>query len=133
MGAPQFYSGDMAHVMATVGGTTIELPARSWKLTIDGKIKDVSNARDGRYRIGGLVDASGSVDMPYDGAIYIPRVKDIITLKLYPNYNGGTGSYFFGLTGIVTTFDPAAQLEGEIVIPINFMLQSGVVTYPTYP
>jgi len=131
--APQFYSGDMAHVVVTFGATTLELPAKGWKLTIDGKTKDVSNARDGRYRIGGLVDANGSVDMPMDGAIYVPRPKDIITLKLYTNYNGGTGNYFYGLTAIVSTYDPATQIEGETMLPINFQLQSGTVTYPAYP
>jgi hypothetical protein len=128
--APEFYSGDMAHCVVTVNGSTFELPARSWNLTIDGKIKDVSNTRDGRYRIGGLVDATGTVEMPLDGAIYTPRPKDVVTLKLYSDYGN---LKFYGLAAIITSQDPNVNLEGEFMVRLPFSLSSGTVTYPTYP
>lgn len=123
MPAGEFHTGDESKV--EVGAQS--LPSRSWSLNITGNVKNVSNTRDGRKRIKGLVDATGSVEMPWDGGVYLPRHGDTMALKLYTST-----TEFFQLSAIVENATPGMNFEGELVYSVAFSLESGTITYPIY-
>lgn len=130
--SPAFHSGPSG-LLKIPGTTPIVLPVAKWDLTIKGNNRDVSNARDGRYRIPGLQDAEGSFNMPYDSASD-PNLAaggglvagTTVTLNLY--VDGATN--FYAGAFIIDEVGPAMEIEGEIQFNVKFSLQSGTVTPP---
>jgi hypothetical protein len=60
--------GQVAVLKATIGAgsTDYVFPAINWKLSVDGKVVDVSNFRDGRYKVGTLPDATLTFTLIWD-------------------------------------------------------------------
>ena len=132
MAAATYHAGQFGKVKIP-GTPGYELPAKKWNLAIKGNNKFIPNSKDGIYRIPGLVDAEGSVDMPYDSA-------NDPTLSTGANIQAGNtlvlnlfvdATNFYALTAIVDEVGPGMEIEGEITFNVKFSMQSGAVTYPT--
>lgn len=135
--ANNFISGDKCAVKAANGTIT---PAQSWNLTIDGKPKEVSNSRDGRKRIRGRADASGTFTLAYDmqsgaqptdpaGANLADGT--VVTLQLFTD---STANKFYQLSAIIENIKPGiGGFDDALMFEVAFSLESGSVTYPVLP
>ena len=138
---PKYVAGDQCDVVVMLGTDPVSLPADKWTMTIKGMTKDMSNMRDGRKRIGGLIDAEGSFDLKYDlandptteakGKI---RNGAVVDLKLYlgPYAASGPASPFYAVKAIIDDITPAAEFANEATISVKWSLESGTVTFPVY-
>jgi hypothetical protein len=123
MAAGEFRSGHESKVM--IGA--LELPSRSWQMNITGGVKNVSNTRDGRKRIPGLEDATGSFEIPYDAGIALPKANAIGVGKFYVDK---ADDLFYELNIIVEGVTPGMNFEQELVYNVAFSLESGTITHP---
>jgi hypothetical protein len=145
---PEFHNGYDGKALVTPGipGGTItdqfELPISRWDLRIQAHNREVSNNRDGRWRIPGLVDASGQATMHYDnanrpsdlagGTPAGPNIRhgSILQLQLNPDgTNVVTNS--FRLTVIIDEVRPTADFNGSLDYDFTYSLQRGAnIKYP---
>lgn len=120
-----------------IGGTPIvTLPTAKWTMTIKGNTRDVSNARDGRKRIVGLVDADLDFELPYDAAADPTLAANgglqhgiVIAATMYKD-GGATPANAYSGSFIVDEIGVATEIDGEMRIPIKALLESGTITYP---
>lgn len=133
-----FHSGSdgRAFVTPTVGSapTASEIAVTKWSLDIDGDVKKFDNNKDGRWRQGGNVDASGTLNLHWDSAARISTANGTGTL---PNIRHGsimdvqlqeegttTALNSWRLRIIVDKVKPSADFDGELDCEVSFMLQS---------
>lgn len=115
----------------TVGST--DIPAINWSLAIDGKVKDVSNFRDGRSKVGTLTDATlsatvvwDSADLPTASGAANLRASVSVAIKCYVD-----AVKYFTATYVISTIGPKNEgPEGVMMMDFTAGL-SGTLTYPT--
>jgi hypothetical protein len=114
----------------TVGST--DHPAVNWNLSIDGKVVDYSNFRDGRVKAGTLDDASLSFSIVEDEdatAIGATGLKpgDIVTVKCYTN---NAQTKYISAAWCVQTVVPKVDSQEELLrLDVSAGL-NGSITWP---
>lgn len=125
----------------------VELDVSRWSLNIKSNNKDVSGTKAGRFRVGGLLDASGSLTMhwnaaadnrPTDTTAAAPKVRHgtILDLKLYHDVIPTPDDPTLPFRGkyIVDDVTPSSEIDGVIDYAVNFSLQDGrTFRYPGDP
>lgn len=115
-----------------IGSATV--PGMDWKLSLDAKLKDVSNFKDGRRRVGTLDDGDFSSKMlvdaddpPYDpaGLNLIPGAEIVALLYTTP-------TAFFSVPITIEKIDVESEVEGVVMWNISGK-QNGPATYPIVP
>jgi hypothetical protein len=140
MATPVLLSGDHAKVVSA----GITMPATKWSMKIASNPRNYTNNRDGRKRVAGVPDASGSVNMPYDHAneptaVGLSNIRhgSLLTLNLYVD-----DTHFYGVKVIVDDVNPEAETEGDINFSFNWSMSdywdttaspAVAILYPTYP
>lgn len=117
------------------GATDVTTPATKWKLTIDGKVYDASNFRDGRRRFETLDDFTLDFTLVWDGAEQQTklastsiRVGQTGTAKCYVD-----ATHFFLAPIIISTMGPENGGVESLVTQDVQGLANGSITYPTDP
>src|SRR5262245_18977039 len=136
-------AGNFCKIQVESGATDIDLPGINWSLSDMAKSKDVSNFRDGRYRIGTLPDATLNFTLVWDAG-QPPHLAANGTIKrgtrifatLFTD-NAITENKAFKVPAIVDQCDLKNEgVEGGLLYDVTALLsgsttQLGVVTYPT--
>ncbi|MDR3634351.1 MAG: hypothetical protein P4L84_11150 [Isosphaeraceae bacterium] len=139
MANPTYHNGadGRAFILPPSGTNLIEAAVTKWDMTIKGNNLQASNAKDGRYRFAGVVDADGSLSMHLDTS-NLPftvsatslslRAGQVIGLALLddgatPSSTDPTDS--FRLNAIIDEVHPSSEFEGSIDLDIKFSLQQG--------
>lgn len=121
-----------AQAVFKIGTATVA--GMDWKLSIDAKLKDVANFKDGRHQKITLPDADFSSKMlidaddpPYDpaGLNLVPGAE--ITALLYT-----TPAAFFSVPIVIGKIDVESEIEGIAMWNISGK-QNGPITYPIVP
>ena len=126
-------SGSVAILKGGTNSNTT-FAAINWSGNIDGKLKDVSNFRDGRFRLKTLQDSTWSFTVVHDSgaAEYLSANGNIVdgsvmTLKAYTD---NTNS--FQVPVMIATVGPKNEgPEGTVMVDVTAMQHNGVVTYPS--
>jgi hypothetical protein len=126
-------TGQTAVIRTVVGNSNTSLAAINWTLNIDAKAKDVSNSRDGRFRVKTLQDSTVSCTVVHDGstAAYLAANGSLIdgqvmTIYCYTNTNA-----YFTVPAIITNVNPKSEgVEGVVMIDIQAAQHNGTITYP---
>lgn len=117
------------------GGSAVTVPGQNWKLSDDGKPKDVSNFRDGRARVGTLADSTLSCTLVWDSAANptlnanggISRGNSIVA-QLYTD-PATTKPITFN--GIIATLEPSNEgVEGTVMLSFTALQSGAACTYP---
>lgn len=141
---PTYHSGSDGRAFVTpVAGsapTQSEIAVTKWDLDIDGDVKKFDNNRDGRWRQGGNVDASGTLNLHWDSASRIsafnntgtlPNIRHGTMLDLQLQEEGTTTAVnSWRLRAIVDKAKFSTDFDGEMDCEISWMLQSASVKYP---
>jgi hypothetical protein len=140
MPTPIYHSGSdgRAFVTAPGGGTASELSVTKWDMEIDGDIKKFDNNKDGRWRQGGTVDASGSMTLHWESAnrpsaTAGPNIRHgaIMDVQLREDGTDATDpTKSFRLRVIIEKPKASSDFEGILDYECSYMLQSGTVKYP---
>lgn len=110
------------------------VPGMDWKLSIDGKIKDVANFKDGRHKKVTLPDATftskvlfDADDPPYDpsGLNFVEGAE--ITALLYVD-----ATHFYSVPLVIGKIDIESEIEGVLMYNISAE-QNGPITRPVVP
>lgn len=125
------YSG--ASAVCTVGATPYTLPGTNWRLSVDAKVKDTSNFRDGRLKTETLHDANFTIDIIWDTAAE-PNVTAggglVPGASMTVNFQVGSSKNFTG-TFIIATVEPENPgLEDVVMYHVTGEL-IGSLTFPT--
>lgn len=115
-------------------GNNTTMACINWTGQIDAKVKDVSNFRDGRFRVATLQDSTWNFTVVHDAGApeYLAANGSLIdgqvcTLLAYVGNNG-----FYSVPGIITNVSPKNEgVEGVIMHDVTISQHNGVVTYPT--
>jgi hypothetical protein len=129
-------AGQTAIIRTVVGNTNTSLAAINWTLTIDSKAKDVSNFRDGRFRVKTLQDSTLNFTVVHDAGApeYLSANGSLIdgqvmTAYCYTNAAVNTA---FTVPCIVMTVGPKNEgVEGVVMYDVTAAQHNGTITYPT--
>ena len=124
--------GQTAVIRTVVGNTNTNLAAINWTLNIDGKLKDVSNFRDGRFRAKTLQDATVSFTVVHDGsaAAYLAANGSLIDGQAMSIYCYTNTAAYFTVPAMVSTVSPKNEgVEGVVMIDVTAVMHNGTVTY----
>jgi hypothetical protein len=114
-------------------GTTV-VPAMDWKLSMDAKLKDVANFKDGRRQKTTLADADFSAKMLWDadamphdpaGFGFVPGAE--ITMLCYTS-----ATKFFSAPIVISKCDASSEIEGVAMYDISGK-QNGPIVFPVIP
>lgn len=114
----------------------IDLPADKWEFEIQSNNKNATNSRDGRKRIAGLPDATGSFDLPYDSAADPTvtanggiREGSVLAMKFFVD-----DTHFWAINVIVDSIGAGQEIEGDkpLMFPVKWSMESGVIVPPAY-
>jgi hypothetical protein len=116
-------------------GTAI-VPATNWKLSIDPKIKDISNFLTGRLKMGTLPDCKltttiiwNTSEMPTD-----PAGLNIVAGATAVARCFVDETHFFEVPGIISKLDPhLSSIEDVVMEDIELDLSGGDIIYPVIP
>jgi hypothetical protein len=130
-------TGQYAKIKTLVGNTNTELAAINWTLEIDPKAKDVSNFRDGRFRVKTLQDATVTCTVVHDTAAaeYLAASGGLIdgqvlTVYCFMANNTNTNTAFI-VPAMITKVSPKNDgPEGVVMTEVQASLHNGTVTYP---
>ena len=131
-------AGPNAKIVTVFNATNTTQAAINWNLNIDAKAKDVSNFRDGRFRVKTLQDATLTFTLVHDGGSpeYLTSGGalidgQIISAQCFTNANANT-AYAFIVPCIVTSVGPKNEgVEGVVMYDVTAMQHNGTITYPT--
>lgn len=136
MSAPTYHNGSDGKAYITpTGGTATALDVTKWNAKFTGNNKDVSGAANGRNRIAGVTDGSGTLSLHYDSTnkpmdatattgLDI-RPGKLLVLELIPDGAASGGTNSFRLTAIVDDVNPSSEFDGTVDFEINWSLASG--------
>jgi hypothetical protein len=127
-------SGQLAVIKRAKPGTPVTettLVMTNWNFPIDGKLKDISNFRDGRRVAGTLPNATLSGDVVWDPDGYPTDVSGMglrpgqtVTIRLYVNAEQDD---FFQAVFKVATIGPRVAVDNDVLMmPVTFQLNSGI-------
>lgn len=139
MANPTYHNGadGRVFILPPSGDALIEFAVTKWSGNFKGNNLQMSNAKDGRYRIPGVPDAEGDLsahldtsNLPFDvsSTTLSLRVGQIVGLVLIddgvtPGNTDPTDS--FRLNAIIDEIDVSSEFEGSIDIDIKWSLQQG--------
>lgn len=137
MADPEFRRGSDGIMTAKGPATTtaVQLPITKWNGSFTGNNVQVSNSRDGRARIAGNPDATGSATAHWDVAnrltdttatgpgIRPGAIVDLLLAETPAALTDPLGS--FRLTAIIDALNPSAEFEGAIDVDFTWSLQKG--------
>jgi len=141
---PTYHSGSDGRAFVTplagTAPTQSEIAVTKWDLEIDGDIKKFDNNKDGRWKQGGNVDASGNISLHWDSANRpsafnatgtLPNIRHGSILDVQLQEDGTTtATDSWRLRIIIEKPKFSSDFEGTIDMEASFMLQSGGVKYP---
>ena len=130
-------AGKTAIIKTIVGNTTTTLAAINWTLNIDSKAKDVSNFRDGRFRVKTLQDSTLNFTVVHDSSApeYLSANGTLVdgqalTAQCYPSANTNANTAFV-VPAIVLTVGPKNEgPEGVVMYDVSCAQHNGTITYP---
>jgi hypothetical protein len=142
MPTPVYHNGADGRAFSKPAGASVhvELAVTKWDLRITANNQQVSNAKDGRKRIAGVADASGSANLHWDSANLMtdavagPGLKHgaIIVLELCVDVAGVTDTTkTFRLSAIIDECHVSSDFDGTLDADVTFSLESGTsLKYP---
>lgn len=142
MPAAVYHNGADGRAFSKPGatGTHVEMAVTKWDLRITGNNQQVSNSKDGRKRIAGVADASGSLTLHYDSAnqphdaVAGPGLKHgaLVALELGTTAAAGTTPLdCFRLNALIDEVSISSEFEGTIDASVTFSLETGsTLKYP---
>ena len=141
MANPVYHNGSdgKVKVQPSTASSFIEIGATKWDLTDKANNKDVSNSKDGRYRIKGVGDYEGNVSLHFDTANLPsdptastgPNLRPGVIFQFELIDDGGAGGTdSFRGTAIIDEVHSSSEFEGTIDYEVKFSQQSGVLKYP---
>lgn len=139
-------AGNFCKITVEIAGTPPtekDIPAINWSLSDMAKSRDVSNFRDGRYRIGTLGDATLTFTMVWDASEppFLTTSGGLkrgarVTCVLYTD-NDCTPDKAYHVPGLVDQCDLKNEgVEGTLLYDCTVLLSGsptywGEITYPT--
>lgn len=142
MATPVYHNGIDGKAFSTPpgAGSHVEMAVTKWDLRITGNNQQVSNSKDGRKRIAGVADASGSLTLHYDSGNPPQNTSTgpglrhgtILGLELCVDTAGiADTTKTFRLSAIVDEVTASSEFEGLEEYGISFSLADGAsLKYP---
>jgi hypothetical protein len=142
MPTPVYHNGADGRAWSKPGatGTHVEMAVTKWDLRITANNQQVSNAKDGRKRIAGVADASGSATLHYDSANQPhdvttgPGLKHgaLVALELATDVGADIApTKCFRLNALIDEVNPSSDYENLIEFAVTFSLETGsTLKYP---
>ncbi len=131
-------AGKTAIIKTAFNSTNTTLAAINWTLAIDPKAKDVSNFRDGRFRVKTLQDATLSFTVVHDSTApeYLVSGGALIDGQIiqgicFPSSNTNTSTAFLVPAMVTSVSVKNDSPEGAVMYDVTASLHNGTVTYPT--
>lgn len=129
-------AGSTAIIKLTQGNTNTVLPAINWNLPIDGKLKDVSNFRDGRFRCKTLQDSTLTFTVVHDAGApeYLSGNGQLVDGQVINAqcFTGSNSNAYFNVPCMVSTVGPKNEgVEGVVMYDVTALQHNGTVGYPT--
>lgn len=110
------------------------IPGMDWKLSIDSKLRDVANFKDGRHQKVTLPDADFSSkilfdadDPPYDPAGLNLVAGAEVTALCYVD-----ATHFYSVPIVISKIDVESEIEGVVMYNVSAK-QNGPITPPVVP
>lgn len=126
-------AGPTAVLKISVSSSFVVQPAISWKLSIDGKLTDISNFLTGRTPALTLTDVDFEFTLIYDDSTP-PTDSDLANIRPGTVISGQcyvNSSKFYALSAMISTVAPAIEsLEDVLKLPVTAKI-TGTLTYPT--
>jgi hypothetical protein len=115
-----------------IGANTV--PGMDWKLSVDSKLKDVANFKDGRHQKITLPDADFTSKILYDaddppddpGGLNLVAGANI-TAQLFVDL-----THFYSVPLVISKIDIASEIEGIVMYDITAK-QNGPIVAPVVP
>ena len=128
-------AGSTAILKLTQGNTNTVLPAINWSLPIDGKLKDVSNFRDGRFRCKTMQDSTLTFTVVHDAATpeYLASGGQLVDgqVLVAQCFMGSNTNAYFLVPCMVSTVGPKNEgVEGVVMYDVTALQHNGAITYP---
>ncbi len=131
-------AGPNAKIITVFNNTNTTLAAINWTLSIDAKAKDVSNFRDGRFRVKTLQDSTLNFTLVHDSASPENLAANgglidgqIISAQCFTSANTNTATAYI-VPCIVMTVGPKNEgPEGVVMFDVTAAQHNGTITYPT--
>jgi hypothetical protein len=142
MPTPVYHNGADGRAWSKPGatGTHVEFAVTKWDLRITANNQQVSNAKDGRKRIAGVADVSGSATLHYDSANQPhdvttgPGLKHgaLVALELGTDVGADvTPTKCFRLNALIGEFHISSDFEGTLDADVTFEIETGsTLKYP---
>jgi poly-gamma-glutamate capsule biosynthesis protein CapA/YwtB (metallophosphatase superfamily) len=142
MAVPVYHNGADGRAFSKPAGASVhvEIPITKWDMRITANNQQVSNAKDGRKRIAGVPDASGSATLHWDSANNLidavagPGLKHgaVILLEMAVDVAGATDTTkTFRASAIIDEVNPSSDFDGTIDFSVTWSLESGTsLKYP---
>lgn len=129
-------AGSTAIIKTIQGNTNTTLAAINWSLPIDGKLKDVSNFRDGRFRVKTLQDSTLTFTVVHDAGApeYLAANGQLVDGQVLSVqcYTGTNSNAYFAVPCMVSTVGPKNEgVEGVVMYDVTALQHNGTITYPT--
>ena len=116
-----------------IGASPATVPGMNWKLSIDGKLVDVSNFLFGRQPAFTLEDVDFEFVLVWDDSAP-PTDTDLLNMRPGTVISGQcytNGTKYFALSAMVSTVAPGVDsLEDVLKLPVTAKI-SGSLTWPT--
>ncbi len=131
-------AGKTAKIITVFNNTNTTLAAINWTLNIDAKAKDVSNFRDGRFRVKTLQDSTLNFTIVHDSTApeYLTANGglidgQVISAQCFTSSNTNTSTAFI-VPCMVQTVGPKNEgPEGVVMYDVTAAQHNGTITYPT--
>ncbi len=131
-------TGPGAKIITVFNNTNTTAAAINWTLAIDPKPKDVSNFRDGRFRLKTLQDATLSFTVVHDSSApeYLASGGalvdgQVIVAQCFTSSNTNTATAFIVPCMVTSVSAKNEGVEGVVMYDVTAMLHNGAITYPT--
>lgn len=129
-------AGSVAKIITNTNSTNSTLPAINWTLDIDPKAKDVSNFRDGRFRVATLQDSTLTFTVVHDASApeYLASGGLLVDGRVITAYcyTGANSNQAYTVPAIITSVGVKNEgVEGVVMHDVTAMQHNGTITYPT--
>ncbi len=129
-------AGSNAKIIISANNSNANTAAINWTLNIDAKAKDVSNFRDGRFRVKTLQDSTLSFTVVHDAGApeYLAANGLMIDGQVITAYcyTGANSNQAYTVPAIITSVGPKNEgVEGVVMHDVTAMQHNGTIGYPT--
>ena len=128
-------AGPNAVIKTNFNNANTTLAAINWSLPIDAKLKDVSNFRDGRFRVKTLQDSTLSFTVVHDASApeYLTANGGLVDGQAITAYcfTANNANAAFTVPCMVSTVGPKNEgPEGVVMYDVTAAQHNGTITYP---